>query len=76
MHRIGNNIWFSHTFSGILVLVFLEEIFEALDLSPLDHLYIDIGSHFIKLFDRFAYLASGLVVATNNLELGAHIACR
>lgn len=74
LHGISNNIRFSYTLWGILVFVFLEEIFKALDRAPLYHLYVDISTHFIQLFGRSAYLTCCLVLPTNNLELGADIA--
>ena len=76
MHGIGHHIRYSYTFFGILVLVFLKEFFEALDCAPLDHLYIDIGSHFVQLFSRFARLTLSLIVTADNIDLGADFASR
>ena len=59
-----------------MILVFLKEFFEALDRAPLNHLYIDISSHFVQLFRRFARLTLSLIITANNLELGADFANR
>ena len=44
-----------------------------MDCAPLDHLYIDVGSHFIQLFGGFAGLAGKLIFATDDLEFRADV---
>ena len=47
-----------------------------MDCAPLDHLYIDVGSHFIQLFGGFAGLAIKLIITTDDLDLRADVGRR